>query len=105
MNLMAYILILGLLDYSRLRLDRSLLSQAYQLIESAGPCGMTQTVLGKKMGQSKLCARLLCRRLHSSKLVWTMLEDMGRQRVSKYFKIFFLKCYFDKNLHNIFMEV
>lgn len=72
------------MDYSQLSLSRSLLSQAYQMIELAGPSGVTQTEIGKKMGQSKLCSRMICRRLLSAQLVWTMLEDVGRQRVSKY---------------------
>jgi len=74
----------GVLDQSNWILDRSVMWQAYQAVESAGPEGISQQGLGQKLGQGKLEARTICRNLLRRDLVITVLDDRGRQRVTNF---------------------
>ncbi|KAJ9600248.1 hypothetical protein L9F63_009473, partial [Diploptera punctata] len=74
----------GLLDQKNLLLDRSILSQAYTVVENAGHEGLSQMGLGAKMGMSKLQSRTLCRNLLRKGVVAPYMNDVGRQRVFKY---------------------
>jgi hypothetical protein len=76
-----YIVSLGLLDTRELLLDRSILSQAFNIVENAGPEGVSQMELSVKMGVCKLHARTLCRNLLKKGVLSTFMNDVGRQRV------------------------
>ena len=41
----------GFLDQSRWKVNRTMMSQAYRLLEEMGPTGLSQQELGKKMGE------------------------------------------------------
>lgn len=69
------------MDTSELLLDRSILSQAFNIVENAGPEGVSQMELSVKMGVSKLHARTLCRNLLKKGVLSTFMNDVGRQRV------------------------
>ncbi|PSN39178.1 hypothetical protein C0J52_14051 [Blattella germanica] len=74
----------GVSDQKDLLLDRPILSQAYVVIEHAGPEGLSQMQLSAKMGVSKLQSRTLCRNLLRKGAVVTFMNDVGRQRVFRY---------------------
>jgi predicted transcriptional regulator len=71
------------LNTSELLLDRPILSQAFNIVENAGPEGISQMELSVKMGVSKLQARTLCRNLLKKGIVSTIMNDVGRQRVCR----------------------
>ncbi|XP_046989076.1 general transcription factor 3C polypeptide 1 [Schistocerca americana] len=74
-------------------LDRPLLSQAYYAVEAAGPQGVSQLELAAIMGMSKLQSRTVCRNLLRTGLIVTFMNDIGRQRVSRFMaKIFERQC-------------
>ncbi|GFG28372.1 hypothetical protein Cfor_01748 [Coptotermes formosanus] len=81
----------GLLDTSELLLDRSILSQAFNIVENAGPEGVSQMELSVKMGVCKLRARTLCRNLLKKGVLSTFMNDVGRQRVYRYMSKKFVK--------------
>jgi len=74
----------GLLDQSLWVLDRTMMWQAYRLLEKAGPEGLSQQQLGAKLGHGKLEARTICRNLLRRDLVATVMKDIGRQRVTNF---------------------
>lgn len=71
------------MNTSELLLDRSILTQAFNVVENAGPEGISQMELSIKMGVSKLQARTLCRNLMKKGVLSTFMNDVGRQRVSR----------------------
>jgi hypothetical protein len=83
MWLLLYVSTSGLLDTSELLLDRPILTQAFNIVESAGPEGVSQMELSIKMGVSKLQARTLCRNLLKKGVLSTFMNDVGRQRVCR----------------------
>jgi len=75
---------LGVQDQSNWKVDRSVMWQAYHVVEESGPDGISQQDLGRKLGHGKLEARTICRNLIRRKLVITVLDDRGRQRVTNF---------------------
>jgi predicted transcriptional regulator len=71
------------MNTSELLLDRPILMQAFNVVENAGPEGLSQMELSIKMGVSKLQARTLCRNLQKKGVVSTFMNDVGRQRVCR----------------------
>ena len=53
-------------------------------VEAAGPEGISQQELGRKLGHGKLEARTICRNLQRRGLVANILNDQGRQRVTNF---------------------
>ncbi|MBN3274082.1 TF3C1 factor, partial [Polyodon spathula] len=64
--------------------ERDMLAQAYELIESRGTTGITQTEIRLSMNIGKLEARMICRLLERYQLIKGFMEDEGRQRTTKY---------------------
>ncbi|XP_069672695.1 general transcription factor 3C polypeptide 1 [Periplaneta americana] len=81
----------GLLDTSKILLDRPILNQAFSIVENSGPEGLSQMELSDKMGVSKLQARTLCRNLIKKGAVSTFMNDVGRQRVCRYISKKYIK--------------
>lgn len=75
----------GLMDESRRRMDRSLMRQAYSIVEQAGPRGIKQGALGCLLAVPSLQARSICKHLVRKQLVRTVLIDVGRQRISHFY--------------------
>jgi DNA-binding Lrp family transcriptional regulator len=71
------------MNASELLLDRPILMQAFNVVEDAGPEGISQVELSIKMGVSKLQARTLCRNLLKKGVLSTFMNDVGRQRVCR----------------------
>lgn len=71
------------MNTSELLLDRPILSQAFNVVENAGPEGISQMELSIKMGVSRLQARTLCRNLMKKGVLSTFMNDVGRQRVCR----------------------
>lgn len=61
-----------------------MLKQANQIVELSGNEGISQCQLAKIMGQTKLQARTILRNLVKLKIVATYMNDVGRQRVTKF---------------------
>ncbi|CAB3378380.1 Hypothetical predicted protein [Cloeon dipterum] len=74
----------GVLDLSKQTLDRTLLYQAYQATEVAGVEGLTQRQIGDTLGLSKLDSRAICRQLTKEGFISVHMQDMGRQRTTRY---------------------
>ncbi|XP_063221021.1 general transcription factor 3C polypeptide 1 isoform X2 [Bacillus rossius redtenbacheri] len=74
----------GLLDLKNLYMDQALLSQVFSVVDRAGPKGLSQIELGQAMGLTKLQARGTLRNLLKRGLVSIYMNDVGRQRVSRY---------------------
>ncbi|XP_012253071.2 general transcription factor 3C polypeptide 1 isoform X2 [Athalia rosae] len=72
------------LDISNLKLNVPLLKQANRIVEQSGPNGISQCQVAKIMGQTKLQARTILRNLVRLKIVATFMNDVGRQRVTKF---------------------
>ncbi|XP_034239860.1 general transcription factor 3C polypeptide 1 [Thrips palmi] len=75
---------IGYVDESTRMLDVPIMTQAFNAVDEAGPNGLTQVELSKKLGMTKLQARTLCRNLLRRNLVSTFMNDVGRQRFYKY---------------------
>lgn len=74
-------------------LDRPLLTQAYYVVEAAGSQGVSQLELASMMNISKLQSRTICRNLLRVGLIVTFMNDIGRQRVSRFMaRIFETQC-------------
>ncbi|XP_043945407.1 general transcription factor 3C polypeptide 1 [Protopterus annectens] len=71
--------------------ERDMLTQAYELVASKGPKGMSQTEIRCSMNVGKLEARMLCRLLERYKVVKGLMEDEGRQRTTKYIAHIFVE--------------
>nr|CAD7425047.1 unnamed protein product [Timema monikensis] len=74
---------IGLLHCDDVYLDQPLLTQAFNIVDEAGPKGCSQVELSKKMGLTKLQARTLYRNLLKRGVVAAYMHDIGRQRVSR----------------------
>lgn len=74
----------GFLDEGNRLLDRPMLSQAYRAVEKAGVEGLSQVQIGMELGVTKLQARTICRNLMKAKVVDMYLQDIGRQRVTRF---------------------
>lgn len=65
-------------------MERDLLSQAYNMVVSSGTKGMTCVAIGNKMNLGKLERRMICRQLEREGVVKGYMEDVGRQRTTKF---------------------
>ncbi|CAL1600805.1 unnamed protein product [Knipowitschia caucasica] len=65
-------------------LERDLLSQAYSMVVSSGTSGLTCVAMGVQMHVGKLERRMLCRQLEREGVVKGFMEDVGRQRTTKF---------------------
>eukprot|EP00094_Tigriopus_californicus_P009796 TCALIF_09445-PA protein Name:"Similar to Gtf3c1 General transcription factor 3C polypeptide 1 (Rattus norvegicus)" AED:0.03 eAED:0.04 QI:37/0.71/0.62/1/0.85/0.87/8/0/1945 len=74
----------GFIDQSKWKLTRSMMHQAYSLLEAMGPRGLSQQELGVQLGLGKLEARTICRNLERRNLVTILLHDQGRQRTTSF---------------------
>ncbi|XP_054279271.1 general transcription factor 3C polypeptide 1-like [Macrosteles quadrilineatus] len=82
----------GLLDEGHRLLDRTVMAQAYKILEAAGPEGVTQVQMGESLGASKLASRMIVRNLTKSNKVTMFMKDEGRQRTAKFALKIFDKC-------------
>nr|CAD7262279.1 unnamed protein product [Timema shepardi] len=74
---------ISLLHGDDVYLDQPLLTQAFNIVDEAGPKGCSQVELSKRMGLTKLQARTLYRNLLKRGVVAAYMHDIGRQRVSR----------------------
>lgn len=65
-------------------MEKDILSQAYNIVLSTGPKGITQSGIRFRMNNDKLESRMLCRRLERDGFVKGFMEDVGRQRTRRY---------------------
>ncbi|KAM6972435.1 general transcription factor 3C polypeptide 1 [Aplochiton taeniatus] len=72
------------LPYRGQTMERDLISQAYQIVVSRGARGITQSGIRQSMNIGKLEARMVCRLMERSGMVKGFMEDVGRQRTTKY---------------------
>ena len=64
----------GLYNIGGLVVCRTMMWQAYRVLEGAGAEGLSQQQLGLKLGQGKLEARTICRNLLRRTLVVTVMK-------------------------------
>ncbi|XP_069959232.1 general transcription factor 3C polypeptide 1 isoform X2 [Cherax quadricarinatus] len=74
----------GILDQHRVVWGVGLLQQAYEVVEEAGPDGVSQSDMARLLGQTKLDSRTICRNLQRRNTVHSLMKDVWRQRVSRY---------------------
>nr|XP_045612135.1 general transcription factor 3C polypeptide 1-like isoform X1 [Procambarus clarkii] len=74
----------GILDQQRVVWGVGLLHQAYEVVEEAGPDGVSQSDMARLLGQTKLDSRTICRNLQRRNTVHSLMKDVWRQRVSRY---------------------
>jgi hypothetical protein len=75
---------LSQLDLQNQRLHIPFLKQIYKTVESKEFKGASQTELATELGLTKLISRTLVRNLVKTKVVSTYLDDIGRQRTTKF---------------------
>ncbi|XP_011696801.1 PREDICTED: general transcription factor 3C polypeptide 1 isoform X2 [Wasmannia auropunctata] len=94
------------LDVSNHKFSVPYLKQANAIIEARQSEGISQARLGKEMGLTKLQARSFLRNMVKSRIIATYMDDMGRQRITKYVSKKFEKSskmskQFNKEVHKI----
>lgn len=72
------------LDMKNQKLNVPFMKQIYSTLESKEFKGASQTELASELGLTKLTSRTLVRNLIKSKTVSTYLDDVGRQRTTKF---------------------
>ncbi|KAK0177379.1 hypothetical protein PV328_001440 [Microctonus aethiopoides] len=72
------------LDTSNQKVHEPFLRQANSIVEQTNYDGISQTELAIKMGLTKLQARTVVKNLSKAELVGIYMNDMGRQRTTKY---------------------
>ncbi|XP_029998017.1 general transcription factor 3C polypeptide 1 isoform X2 [Sphaeramia orbicularis] len=65
-------------------MERDVLSQAYDIIVASGTKGIAMRALGCKMNVGKLESRMICRKLEREGVIKGFMEDVGRQRITKF---------------------
>ncbi|XP_037545732.1 general transcription factor 3C polypeptide 1 [Nematolebias whitei] len=65
-------------------MERDLLSQAYDIILSSGTKGCSQRDISLKMNIGQLESRMVWRKLLKDGLIKGFMEDVGRQRITKF---------------------
>ncbi|XP_056136206.1 general transcription factor 3C polypeptide 1-like [Lampris incognitus] len=65
-------------------MERDLLVQAYHNVISSGTRGISQTTLSLRMNIGKLEARMICRQLERDGMIKGLMEDVGRQRITRF---------------------
>lgn len=82
---MLYCVCAGILSNESHRLlDRTLLDQAYAVLERVGPNGMSQVALGSALGMDKLLSRSILRNLTRLKKVTVFMKDEKKQRTARF---------------------
>ncbi|KAG8432890.1 hypothetical protein GDO86_017230 [Hymenochirus boettgeri] len=81
--------------------EKDLLTQTYELIESRGTKGISQTEIRMAINVGKLEARMLCRLLERNMLIKGFMEDEGRQRTTKFISHVFVE---ESDLRRQFLE-
>lgn len=71
-------------DPYRILFDKTLISQAYNIVYVAGPEGITAQEMRETMSLPRLQIRGLCKTLLKFKVVMTLMQDRGRQRVTRF---------------------
>uniref|UniRef100_A0A667WI02 Ral transcription factor IIIC subunit 1 n=1 Tax=Myripristis murdjan TaxID=586833 RepID=A0A667WI02_9TELE len=65
-------------------MERDILLQAYDIIVACGTRGISQTALAMRMSIGKLESRMICRKLERDGIIKGFMEDVGRQRTTKF---------------------
>ncbi|KAM3864620.1 general transcription factor 3C polypeptide 1 [Diretmus argenteus] len=65
-------------------MERDLLLQAYHIVVSCGTRGISRTALGWRMNIGKLESRMICHKLERNGMIKGFMEDVGRQRTTKF---------------------
>ncbi|KAL6422933.1 hypothetical protein ACFW04_010439 [Cataglyphis niger] len=94
------------LDVSNHKVNVPYLKQANAIVEESRLEGVSQAYLGKQMGLTKLQSRTFLRNMIKMGIVAKYMNDMGRQRITKYVSKKFEKCskmskQFNKEIHKI----
>ncbi|MBN3305138.1 TF3C1 factor, partial [Amia calva] len=71
--------------------ERDVLAQAYEIIESTATKGISQSEIRRLMNVGKLEGRMICRLLERYHMVKGFMEDEGRQRTTKYISKIFVE--------------
>ncbi|KAF4075560.1 hypothetical protein AMELA_G00235700 [Ameiurus melas] len=72
-------------------IERDLLAQAYEIVVTTGPKGISKTVLRGRLNIGKLESRMICRVLERNQMIKGFMEDEGRQRTTKYISKLFVE--------------
>ncbi|KAF5888566.1 general transcription factor 3C polypeptide 1 isoform X1 [Clarias magur] len=72
-------------------IERDLLSQAYDIVVTTGPKGISKTALRERLNIGKLESRMVCRVLERNQMIKGFMEDEGRQRTTKYISKLFVE--------------
>lgn len=94
------------LDVSNHKVNVPYLKQANAIIEASQLEGVSQAYLGKQMGLTKLQSRTFLRNMVKIGIIAKYMNDMGRQRITKYVSKKFEKSskmskQFNKEMHKI----
>ncbi|XP_044159937.1 general transcription factor 3C polypeptide 1 [Bufo gargarizans] len=81
--------------------EKDMLTQTYELIENRGTKGISQREIKVAMNVGKLEARMLCRLLERYMLIKGFMEDVGRQRTTKFISHVFVE---ESELRRQFLE-
>ena len=68
----------------QLRGDRTLIWQAFQVVDDAGPEGMTSRTLGLKMNLNRFSLRSILKNLERRGVIEFYMRDQGRQKTTHY---------------------
>ncbi|XP_060715992.1 general transcription factor 3C polypeptide 1-like [Tachysurus vachellii] len=72
-------------------IERDLLAQAYEIVVTTGPKGISKTLLRGQLNIGKLESRMICRVLERNHMIKGFMEDEGRQRTTKYISKLFVE--------------
>ncbi|XP_056587821.1 general transcription factor 3C polypeptide 1 [Triplophysa dalaica] len=72
-------------------IERDMLSQAYDIVVSSGSRGISQSVLRGQLNIGRLEGRMVCRTLERNDMIKGFMEDVGRQRTTKYISKYFVE--------------
>ncbi|XP_073716207.1 general transcription factor 3C polypeptide 1 isoform X4 [Misgurnus anguillicaudatus] len=72
-------------------IERDMLSQAYDIVESTGTRGISQSMLRGQLNVGRLEGRMVCRLLERNDMIKGFMEDEGRQRTTKYISKHFVE--------------
>ncbi|XP_060755326.1 general transcription factor 3C polypeptide 1 [Neoarius graeffei] len=72
-------------------IERDLLSQAYDIVVTTGPKGISSTMLRGRLNIGKLESRMICRVLERNQMIKGFMEDEGRQRTTKFISKLFVE--------------
>ncbi|XP_030636150.1 general transcription factor 3C polypeptide 1 [Chanos chanos] len=72
-------------------MERDVLTQAYEIVVTAGTKGISQSALRGHLNVGKLEGRMICRILERNNMIKGIMEDVGRQRTTKYISKLFVE--------------